>query len=175
MCPNILLCLGLCKVRIFKVYTLIKLLEGFMKALKSVLFGLIVFGAVSLFTAKSFAHEGNEKGKLKTLSEAAMDLQKSNPDLAAALTKFVNEEKAEKEDKGKEKEEQEGAKEEEMKPGRLEHIKLLRDSAAALKKSHPKLSERLTKMANHSEKRMKEKEGKKDKEVAGEKSEHDKK
>ena len=142
-----------------------------MKSLKSLFMGLAVTGAIILLSSASFADEGKEQAKIKGLNEAAAALQQSNPTLAAGLTKFANEEAAEKEEKN-EKKESEGIKEEGMKKQHAEHIKLLRDAGAALKVAHPELAISLLEMADNSEKRMMMKEDKEDKNEKDEKSEN---
>ncbi len=122
-----------------------------MKSFKIMLMGLMVAGAVTLLTAVSFAEKGEVEVKVKTLNDAAAALQKSNPELAFSLTKFANEEAAEKEDKNEDKKEPEG-KEEGMSKDHVGHIKLLRDSATALKQANPGLSLSLFEMADRSEK-----------------------
>ena len=144
-----------------------------MRLLKGMVMGLVVTGFMVLLSSASFADEGHHgKDKIKLLNDSAAALAKSNPDLAASLTKYANEEAAKKQEKGKEKKELEGAQEDQMKARRAEHMKLFKDSAAALEKSNPDLAKRMTKMADHMAKRMENKEGKEDKEEAGEKEEN---
>ncbi|MBF0479993.1 MAG: hypothetical protein HQL26_10965 [Candidatus Omnitrophica bacterium] len=165
-----------------------------MKLSRSLMMGLAAAGLVVLLSSVSFADEGMGKDKVKLLNESALALQQSNPDLSAALTKYateeaneVKDEKGEKEEKGEKIEEKseknelkteikelEGKAEQEKMTEREAHIKLLKDSAAALSKSNPELAERLTKMADKSAKWMEKKEGKKDKEEVGEKEENEK-
>jgi len=145
-----------------------------MKSLKTMTTGLAVTGAIVLLSSISFAAEGKEQVKIKSLNAAAVALQQSNPGLAAGLTKFANQEAAEKEEKNEEKKEPEGAKEEGTKKGHVEHIKLLRDSAAALKQLHPELALVLLEMADRSEKKKMNKEAeekneKEDSDVGGKK------
>ena len=145
-----------------------------MKSLKTMMTGLVVTGAVVLLSSISFGAEGKGQVKIKNLNDAAVVLQQSNPGLAAGLTKFANQEAVEKEEKNEEKKEPEGTKEEGMKKGHVEHIKLLRDSAAALKQSHPELALSLSEMADRSEKKRvnkeaEEKNEKEDSDVGGKK------
>ena len=125
-----------------------------------VVFLTVVF--VGSFAGISFAHGKDHEAFVKLLNDSAMALQSSNPALAAELTKFSTEEANEKEENG-EKKELEGKEENEMHEHHEAHLKLLRDSAAALKASHPDLAADLTKKADRSEKKTKEhKEGKED-------------
>ena len=144
-----------------------------MRLLKGMVMGLAVTGFMVLLSSASFADEGHHgKDKIKLLNDSAAALMKSNPDLAASLTKYATEEAAEKEEKGKDKKELEGAQEEQMKARRAEHMKLFKDSAAALEKSNPDLAKHMSTMADHMAKRMAKKEEKEDKEEADEKEEH---
>jgi hypothetical protein len=135
--------------------------------------GLVATGLILLFSSISFAIEGKDQAQIKTLKAAAESLQKSNPGLAAGLTKFANQEAAEKDEKNEEKNETEGVKEEGMKKEHADHnIKLLRDSAAALNQSDPALAQNLLEMADRSEKKMmskgmEEKNEKEDKDTDG--------
>ncbi len=145
-----------------------------MKLSRGVMVGLSVAGFVVLLSAVSFADGVKEKDKVKLLNDSAVALQQSNPSLSAALTKFADDEANEMKSEKTEKNELEGKAEQEKLGEREAHIKLLRDSALALQKSNPELAQRLTRMADHSAKRMEKKEGKKDKEEAGEKEENEK-
>ena len=129
-----------------------------MKSLRIIMVGLVVTGAVALLSSISFAEGGKEQVKIKILNDAAMALQQSNPELAAGLIKFANQEATEKEAKNTGKKELEGGKEEGMNKGYAKYIKLLRDSAAALKQSRPELALTLMQMADRSEKKMMKKE-----------------
>jgi len=142
-----------------------------MRLFKGVLMGVVVTGFMVLLSSVSYAKEGHGQEKIKLLNDSAAALQVSNPWLAASLTKYANDEAQEVKEKNEGKKELEGAKEEEMKKHREEHIKLLRDAAAALQVSHPDLAQRLTKMADRHAKMIK-KEGKEDKEEAGESQEN---
>ncbi len=133
-----------------------------MKLSRAVVMGLVVSGSIVLLSSISFAAKDKEKDQIKVLNDAAAALKESNPDLSADLTKYANEEAKEMGGKKGEKKELEGKKEEAMEKEHKGHIKLLRDSAAALEKSHPELAESLTQMADRSTKRMEKKEGKED-------------
>ncbi len=146
-----------------------------MKLVKGWMLGLFALGLVVLLSSTSFAEKGHEQRKIKLLNDAAEALKQSNPQLADGLTKFANEEAAEKEEKDDKKKEAEETKENNEKQ-HAEHIQLLKDSAAALQSSHPELAEHLTKMANHMMKRMEEKkEDKEDSKEMEEKETNDKK
>ncbi len=143
-----------------------------MESLKTMVVRLVVIGTVVLLASTSFAAEGKEQAKIKTLSAAAMALQQSNPGLAAGLTKFADQEATEKEQKNEGEKEPEGSQEEGMNKDHAKHIKLLRDSAVALKQSHPELALSLFQMADRSEKVMinrkaEEKKEKEDKDMGG--------
>jgi len=133
-----------------------------MKSLRNAFVIFLAVVSVGSFAGVSFAHEEHHEAFVKLLNDSAAALQSSHPDLAAGLTKFSNEEANEKEEKG-EKKELEGKEEDEMHEHRAAHLKLLRDSAAALKASHPDLAADLTKKADRNEKKIKKhKEGKED-------------
>ena len=140
-----------------------------MKTVKGLVLGACVAGLVVLLSTVSFAEGKHHKTDLGVIKKAAAALQATHPDLAAGLTKYVDDETKEELEKKNAKAEKEGAVEEkaekEMK-GHLEAtIKLFKDSAAALKATHPKLAASLTKSAQWKEKRLKEKrEGKEDSE-----------
>ena len=119
-----------------------------MKVLKFMLLGMFF---ACLVVPMLFAKDMHGQKKIKLLNDAATALQSSNPDLAAKLTAYANEEANEK-DEGKK--EMEGVAEADKKTQQVEHIKLLRDAAEALKATKPKLAARLTKMANRHEKKM---------------------
>ncbi len=103
----------------------------------------------------SVANSEHEKEKIKLLNDSAAALTQSNPALAAGLTKYAVQEANEMVEKSEGKKEE--AKDEAMEQAqRAAHIKLLRDSAAALQAGHADLAERLTKMADrHSAMKMK--------------------
>jgi len=156
-----------------------------MKSFKSMVMGLVAGSAIVLLSSVSFADEAQNQAKIKLLNDSAAALAQSNPGLAASLTKFATQEAAEKEeknegkegaekaDKNEEKKEPEGLKEEGKKKEHAEYIKLLRDSAAALKQMYPELTLSLMAMADRSEKKMM-KEGKEgEKEEAGEAQENE--
>lgn len=145
-----------------------------MKLLKMMRIGLVVTGAVILLSSISFAKEGKEQAKIQSLNDAATALVKSNPDLAQRLTKFALQEATEKVGKNKEGKESEGIMENGMMKERMEHIKILRDSASALKATNPDLALTLMQMADRSEKKMMNKEAeekneKEDKDMGGKK------
>jgi hypothetical protein len=145
-----------------------------MKSLRIMMVGFVVTGAIVLLSSASFADEAQDQAKIRMLNDAAVALVKSNPDLAQRLTKFALQEATEKVDKNEVKKEPEGIKEEGMKKERVEHIKLLRDSAATLKQSQPELALSLLQMADRSEKKMMNKEAeekneKEDKDTSGKK------
>jgi len=140
-----------------------------MKFSRGVMAGLSAAGFVVLLSAVSFADGVKEKDKVKLLNDSAVALQQSNHSLSAALTKFANEEANEIKSEKAEKNELEGKAEQEKIGEREAHIKLLRDSALALQKSNPELAQRLTKMADHSAKRMEKKKVKKIRERLGKK------
>ncbi len=135
-------------------------------SLKIVITGLVVLGLGLSFSGTSFAHKEDNRAFIKLMNDSAAALKASRPDLASELTKWSSEEANEKEEKG-EKKELEGKAEKEMHERREAHLKLLRDSAAALQQSNPSLAADLTKTANQKAKRMAEKkEGKEDTEEA---------
>jgi hypothetical protein len=146
--------------------------EEVMKLFKGMLMGMVVAGVMILLSSVSFADKGHEQEKIKLLNDSAAALQASNPILAASLTTYANDEANEAKEKAEGKKELEGAKEDAMKMHREDHIKLLRDAAVALQVSKPDLSASLTKMADRHAKMMM-KEGKEDKEEAGEKDENE--
>lgn len=129
-----------------------------MKLSRNVMLGFLVLGLSLSMSGVSFAHE-NEAEFVKLLQSSAAALQTSQPALSADLTAFANEEAAE--EKGEKKEDEKKEKEERNTPERMArriaHLKLLRDSAAALQASHPDLALKLTKRADRNAKRMAEK------------------
>lgn len=140
-----------------------------MKSLRTMMLGLIAVGVFAVFSSISYAAEAQEQAKVKILNDSAAALQQLNPGLAASLTKFANEEATEKQEKNEGNKEQEGTKEEGMMNKVMGHIKLLRDSASALKQSNPALALSLMQMADRSEQRMenKQQEEKNEKEDTG--------
>jgi hypothetical protein len=140
-----------------------------MKMLKGLVLGVCVAGLVVLLSTVSFAEGKHHKTDLGVIKKAAVALQATHPDLAAGLTKYVDDETKEELEKKSAKTEKEGVAEEkaekEMKGQMEATIKLFKDSAAALKATHPKLAASLTKSAQWKEKRLKaKKEGKEDSE-----------
>ncbi len=135
---------------------------------KSIIMALLVLGLGLSFSGISYAHKENKEAFIKLLNSSATALQASRPDLAAGLTKWSNDEANEKEKD--EKKELEGKAEKEMHANREAHLKLLKESAAALQASNPSLAADLTKTANRKAKWIAEKkEGKEDTEEAEEK------
>ena len=137
--------------------------------------GFIGLGLVFSLPAVSFAHEGDGKDDaafVKLLNDSTSALQTSDPVLAKGLGDWANEEVKEMQEKkeGKEKEELESKEEKEMNERREAHLKLLNDSAAALKSTRPDLSAEIAKTADLKTKRVK-KEAEEDAEEAGEKDE----
>ena len=115
----------------------------------SVMTGLLVMGLS--FSAMPFAHAWGEAAFTKLMGDSAAALQPSRPDLAAGLMSWSNEE-ASGDPRISEKEEMESMTKDELYADREGHLKLLRDSAAALQQSRPTLSVDLTEMANRKEK-----------------------
>src|SRR5258708_619960 len=99
-----------------------------MRLLKGVLMGVVVTSCMVLLSSLSFAEKGHEQKKIKLLNESAAALKASNPDLAAKLTEYANDEANELKDKKEGKKEMEGAKEDVVKMHQKEHIKLLREA-----------------------------------------------
>ncbi|MDE2028455.1 MAG: hypothetical protein KGK03_09985 [Candidatus Omnitrophica bacterium] len=145
-----------------------------MNYFKLLIIALMLSGSTVALSAVSYADDANDQAKIKSLNEAASALQQLNPDLAAGLTKFADEEAAEVKGKEDEKKaEMKGAKEENEaaeKSERLAHIKLLRDSGSALKTVKPELALSLMEMADKGENKMMNREP----EEKGEKQEKDK-
>jgi hypothetical protein len=140
-----------------------------MKTLKGLILGVCVTGFVVLLSSASFAEGKQHKMDLGVIKSAAAALQATQPALAAGLTKYADDEAKEDLEKKDSKAEKEGVAEEkeekEMKGQHEATIKLFKDSAAALKATHPDLAASLTKSAEWKEKRLKEKkEGKEDSE-----------
>jgi len=128
-----------------------------MKSLKSSIMGLVVGGVIVLVSSISSADEMQDQVKVKMLNEAATALVKSNPALAQRLTTFAIEEiteKEEKDDTDDETEETERMRLDEKTKERAGHIKLLRDSATALKTTNPEIALTLMQMADRSENKM---------------------
>ena len=144
--------------------------------LRSVVAGLLTFGFAVLPCGISFAKEGHHKEDaaafVKLLNDSASALQASNPALATGLAEWAKKETKEIQQKKsrKEKKELEGKNEEAMKVRREAHLKLLRDSAAALQQSHPDLAAKLSGKAEQKAKWL-EKEAKEDAKEAAEKAE----
>ena len=130
-----------------------------MKLLKSMAVGLFVVGLIAFLATASFAKDKYPEAFIKTLNDSAVALQKSNPDLAKGLTEFAKEEESEKLEKEEKNEAKEMNEPEAMKGRKEAHIKLLKDSAAALQKSHPDLAKELTK---HADRKSKKSEGNKE-------------
>ena len=151
-----------------------------MKTLKGLILGVCVTGFVVLLSATSFAEGEHHKMDLAVIRNAAMALQTTQPVLAAGLTKYADDEAKEELAKKDAKAEKEGVaedkEEKEMKGQHEATIKLFKDSAAALRATHPDLAASLTKSAEWKEKRLKEKkEGKEDSEKDEAKEMKDKK
>ncbi len=150
-----------------------------MKSLRSTFSGIAVFGAMLLLSGVLFAEQGStvrkehHQAKIKLLLDSAIALQQSHPELTKGLSDYANEEVKEsqdhKEGMGAHKE-SEGAAEKQVEGRRQAHIKLLRDSAAALQVSRPDLAADLTKAADHQVKHIKG-EGQEDSKEVGEKNE----
>ncbi len=142
-----------------------------MKSLRLMIMGFMFLGFSAFLSSASFAEEAQDQAKIKMLNDAATALVKSNPELAQQLTKFAISEVTEKEDKNRQEKEAEGMMENAMTKERMEHIKVLRDSASALKATNPDLALSLMQMADRSEKKMMMNEGKEDQKESGEKQE----
>ncbi len=147
-----------------------------MKSLRSMLTVAVTLGALCLLSSVSFAEQSSatkqehHQVKMKLLQDSAIALQVSHPELAKGLNEYVEEERKEsKEGMGAHKE-LEGATEKQAEAHRQAHLKLLRESAAALQGSHPNLASDLTKMADHQTKKMRE-EQKEDSKEQSEKNE----
>ena len=125
-----------------------------MKLKQSMMLSVLVMN-LSLSSASAlFAHEGHDDAAfIKLLQSSASALQASQPALSTDLTAFANEEANEKEGKEEPKEKNTP----ERMARRTAHLKLLRDSAAALQTSHPDLATQLTKRADRNAKKMAEK------------------
>ena len=117
-----------------------------------IMIGLLVLGLGFAPSIPLFAHEGNEAEFVKLLQSSASALQASQPALAADLTAFANEEANEKEGKEEPKEKNTP----ERLARRNAHMKLLKDSAAALQSSHPDLAAKLSKRAERIAKKIAE-------------------
>ena len=126
--------------------------------LKNLAVSVVILGAIGLLSSVSLADQVD----IKILSDSAAALQTSNPDLAANLTKFAKEEADEIEGRDEGQQESEEEAEENLEKHHKEFIKLLRDSASALQKSHPELAEELTKMADDNAEGIEGIEGKED-------------
>ena len=145
-----------------------------MNRLRSTVIAIAMFGVVLAVSGVSFAdpmaNAGHHQAKIKLLQDSAAALQQSNPALAKKLTDYATQEMKEtqehKEGTGTGKEPAE-ANEKQSEENHQVHIKLLRDSAAALQASQPTLAADLTKSAD----RMSKKAMKAQKEDAKEKGE----
>jgi hypothetical protein len=114
-----------------------------MRSLKFLFVGVAVLGAVALFSGASFA-QGNKEARMKVLQDSAAALQQSNPDLAKALTDWVNKESQPKTEAKKMPVDMNSP---EWKAKHDARVKLLMDSAAALQATHPELAASLKQMA----------------------------
>ena len=125
-----------------------------MRSLRNVIPGLLVLSLSLSFLPAAFAEKGHEDDAafVKLLSDSATALQASNSTLTADMTAFAKEEA----DEAKGIKEPERTEAEKM-VRRQAHLKLLRDSAAALQTSRPQLAADLTKTVAAKEKRMAEK------------------
>ncbi len=122
-----------------------------MKLSQSLMLGFLVLGLSFSSSSVLFAHEGHDDAAfVKLLQSSAAALQSSQPSLSADLTAFANEEANEKE--GKEEPKEKNTPERQAR--RAAHLKLLRDSAAALQASKPELAAGLTKRADRTAKKM---------------------
>ena len=116
-----------------------------MKLLKGMVLGLFAASFVMLLSSVSFAEEKNPEAFVKLLKDSAMALQQSNPALSDKLIKFAKEEAKEKMEKEEKNEAEETKEPKGMKGHEEEHMKLLKDAAAALQQSNPDLTAELTK------------------------------
>ena len=170
-----------------------------MNAGRSTIVGIVIMGATLCLSGVSLAEQGStaspehHQAKIKLLQDAVAALQSSQPTLANALSAYATEEANEpahtnvpilgttsrdmvggttveyKEDRAKVGKEAEEAAEKHEEANHAAHLKLLRDSAAALLTSHPDLAARLTKSADRMVKHMKQ-HAKEDMNEAGEKN-----
>ena len=134
-----------------------------MKSLKSMFTVTATLGAMFLLSSVSSGEQGlatkqeHHQAKIKLLQDSATALQVAHPELAKGLKEYADEEskepKEQKEEMGAH-EELEGATEKQAEGRRQAHLKLLRESAAALQVSRPDLAADLTKMADHQAKKM---------------------
>ena len=131
-----------------------------MKLLKGMVLGLFAAGFVLLLSSVSFAEEKNPEAFVKLLKDSAAALQQSNLVLSDSLTKFATEEAKEKMEKEEKNETKEMKEPEGTKGHKAEHIKLLKDAAAALQVSRPDLTAELTKYISQKTKKMEEGKGK---------------
>ena len=114
---------------------------GGMKLLRGVVLGLVVVGLVALFSGLASAEEEcvggmkgkmmSHEGKMKVMQDAAVALEKTNPELSKQLNDYVA---------------MKTKKMEEMKVNQEQKTKMLQDAAAALEKSNPELSKELQDM-----------------------------
>ncbi len=150
-----------------------------MKSLRSRYTVISTLGAMFLLSSVSFGEQGlatkqeHHQAQIKLLQDSATALQVSHPELAKGLKEYADEESKEsteqKEGMGVHKE-LEGTTEKQAEGRHQVHLKLLRNSAAALQVSRPNLAADLTNMADHQAKKMKE-EQKEDSKEKGEKNE----
>jgi predicted phage tail protein len=131
-----------------------------MKTWKGLILGVGVAGLVVLLSSAAFAEGKHHQMDVDVFRKAAVALEATHPDLAAGLTKYADKEAREKLEKKGSKAEKEGvaeAKEEQEMKGQHEStIKLFKESAAALKATHPDLAKQLTKSAEWKEKKLRE-------------------
>jgi hypothetical protein len=112
--------------------------------------GLLTLGLGLSFSAVSFADKAHDDAAfVKLLQDSAAALKVSKPALAADLTLFANEEANEIKEGKEEPKENTPAK----MASRAAHVKLLKDSAAALQTSHPDLAAALAKAASRKPKK----------------------
>ncbi len=133
-----------------------------MKSWCRITMGVLAGGMLVAVPAVSFAeqaqHKAHEAAFVKLLRDSAGALQTSRPELAAGLTQFVDDEAKELQtgdERKTPKTEVEGKAEQEMQGRHAAHVKLLKDSAAALHASRPELSVDLTKAADRTAKKLK--------------------
>ncbi len=118
----------------------------------------VMIAVPAVWCADQVQHKERKAAFVKLLKDSAGALQVSRPELAASLTKFADDEAKELQagtEEKKPKTELEGKAEQEMQDRREAHVKLLRDSAAALLASRPELSADLTKAADRMAKKLK--------------------
>jgi molecular chaperone GrpE (heat shock protein) len=125
-----------------------------MRIAGKLLFALTVLGVIIFLSNVSFAEGKHSEAFIKLLNDSSIALMQTNPTLSAGLTKFAKDEIAEKQEKEEKNEVKENKEPEAMAGVREAHIKLLKDSAAALQQTHPDLAAELTKYADRKEKKM---------------------